>query len=379
MHPKTNLCFLNTTRFWGGGEKWHFETACFMAERGHHVLFIVHPQGELHRRLMDKGGIEVVPVSVSNVSFLNIFKLQKLIRLFRSEKIQTVVFNGSSDVKLGAPAAKLAGVPAIVYRRGLAVPVKNSPLNRFLYGRLVTHFLTNSEETTKELFRHLGLLCSPDRIKTIYNGIDLSSLETKTPDTSHIFRQDEKRTLILGTAGRLEAQKGHEYLLEVAKRLLDQKINFRLLIAGDGSRYHHISRLIEDSGLTGFVSLLGFVTDIDKFMRGIDIFVFPSLWEGFGYAAAEAMAAKLPLVAFDVSSNREIIEDGKTGFLVPEGDVDRFTEKVIQLAGNPALRAKMGQNGRDHVHDRFERTGQLRKIETYLCRTVFSESPNPTT
>jgi len=368
MIPKTNLCFFNTTRFWGGGEKWHFDAALYMVSRGHTVFFVVYPDGALDRKLKEQSKIRAVPVSVSNLSFLNPLKLIRLIRLFRDEKIQTVVFNGSADVKAGAISATLAGVPAVVYRRGLAVPVKNSFFNRFLYGRLVTHFLTNSRETANELFRDLKPPETSSGLRTIYNGIDLSKFNLAS---ARADRSAEASPLVVGTAGRLEIQKGHHYLIEAARILKEKNLDFTVRIAGDGKQRPEIEKSIQQWGLTDHFELLGFVTDMEKFMEELDIFAFPSIWEGFGYAAVEAMAAARPVVAFDVSSNREIIEDEWTGFLVPENDITGFADKILELAKNPALLEKMGRNGQVFVAEHFDQRKQLDELENYLCKEVF--------
>ena len=367
---KTRLCFFNTTHHWGGGEKWHFETASYLASRGHMVLFVVRTGGDLHKRLANHQEIKVVPIAVSNLSFLNPLKLQKLTRIFRAEKPQTVVFNGSFDVKLGAPAARMAGVSATVYRRGLAVPVKNTLFNRFLYGRLITHFLTNSDSTAHILFESLVVSNHTAKTRTIYNGIELGRFKPPCRDLS---QNDYGSKLIIGTAGRLEKEKGHEHLLAVARRLKERQMDFKIVIAGEGSYRQHLENQIHNLGLGKEIELLGFVPDVERFMQQIDIFAFPSLWEGFGYATAEAMAASRPVVAFDVSSNREVVENGVTGFLVPSEDAERFSEKILQLAKDPELRSRMGQNGRSRVYRMFDQKKQLGKIENFLCKDVLGQ------
>jgi len=362
------ICFFNTTRFWGGGEKWHFEAASYLASRGHHVLFVVHPGGELHKRLAGTS-IHTVPMVVFNPSFLNPLKFRKLVTLFRSEKTQTIVFNGSADVKMGALSAKIAGVPAIVYRRGLPVPVKNSALNRFLYGRMITHFLVNSEATAQELFRHLVVPHANARTRTIYNGIDLSRFHAPRLEASH---NAEKKTIVIGTAGWLEAEKGHRHLFATAHRLKSNHLNFKLLIAGEGSQRANLQKQIQTLGLTDTIQLLGFITNIEDFMRRLDIFVLPSKWEGFGYASAEAMATGLPVVSFDVSSNREVIAHDITGFLIPPENIENFAEKIMQLAKDTDLRARMGLSGQLRVREMFDQTKQLRKLEAFLCEDVLN-------
>jgi glycosyltransferase involved in cell wall biosynthesis len=362
------ICFFNTTRFWGGGEKWHFEAASYLASRGHRVLFVVHPDGGLHKRLAGTF-MDTVPMTVSNSSFLNPLKFRKLVTLFRSEKTQTIVFNGSADVKMGALSAKMAGVPAIVYRRGLPVPVKNSALNRFLYGRMITHFLVNSNATAQELFRHLVVPQAAARTRTIYNGIDLSRFHAPYLDATH---DTESKTIVIGTAGRLEAEKGHSQLLATAHRLKSNHLNFKLLIAGEGSQRPYLQKQIQSLGLTDTIQLLGFIANIEDFMRRLDIFVLPSKWEGFGYASAEAMATGLPVVAFNVSSNREVIAHDITGFLVPPENIENFAEKIMQLAKDTELRAHMGMAGQLRVRELFDHTKQLRKLEAFLCEDVLN-------
>lgn len=357
----TRLCFFNTTRFWGGGEKWHFEIADYLSSRGHPVFGVVHPGSPLHRRLAGTP-MDVLPMAASNLSILNPVKMLRLVSWFRSRRIQTVVFNGSSDVKLGAPAAAVAGVPARVYRRGLAVPVKNSLFNRQLYGRCITHFLANSEATARLLFRHPA-----DRTRIIYNGIDLGRFNAPDPERRLRNRSD---TVFIGTAGRLERQKGHDLLVAAAERLAASGLNFELLIAGEGSRRQNLSDQIEKTGLSRRVHLAGFVADMADFLGQLDIFVFPSLWEGFGYAAAEAMAAGLPVVAFDISSNPEIIVHESCGLLAPAGDADALAGAILRLAGDPDLRDRMGRRGRARVSALFNQETQLRSLEAFLCRDV---------
>jgi glycosyltransferase involved in cell wall biosynthesis len=360
------ICFINTTRFWGGGEKWHFETSTYLAERGHQVLAIVHPGGELHRRLAATP-VDCLPMVITNYSFLNPLKFLKLCRTLRRKAIRVVVFNGSAEVKLGAPAARCARVQAIVYRRGLAVPVKNTFANRVLYGRWITHFLTNSCATTQILFQDLRVRDAASKTKTVYNGIDIQRFISAYGTASS---GPKETSLTLGTAGRLEREKGHLHLLEMAARLKQRQLDFRLLIAGEGSQRPVLEKRIAQMGLTQCVHLLGFTADMPGFLRQLDIFVFPSLWEGFGYAAAEAMAAGLPVVAYDVASNREVVAPDVTGFLVPAEDIAALTEKTIMLAQAPELRKHMGLNGLNRVRECFDQEKQRQTLERYLCEEV---------
>ncbi|MFW5791449.1 MAG: glycosyltransferase [Desulfohalobiaceae bacterium] len=356
------ICFFNARRSWGGGEKWHCETARHLAAQGHEVVVVAHPHGKLIRKVR-AAGVGCVPLPVSNLSFLNPLKAARVVHLLKNRAVQTLVLNGSAEAKLGAPAARLAGVRAVVYRRGLGVPVRNTLLNRWIYGTCITHFLTNSEATARELFKHLAL--EDARVRTIYNGVDLPDLSEDPP----AWKAGPGK-LILGTAGRLGQEKGHGYLLDLAVRLRERGRGFRLCIAGEGRQRPVLERRIQELGLEAEVELVGFVADMGAFLQQLDIFLMPSLWEGFGYAVVEAMAAGVPVVAFGVGSIPEIVENGVTGFLVPVKDVASLSDRVELLAADPDLRRRMGQKARETVQKRFARSEQLAKLEAYLCREV---------
>ncbi len=356
------LCFFNARRSWGGGEKWHYEAAHHLAAQGHEVVVVAHPRGELFRKVR-AAGVDCVSLPVSNLSFLNPLRVAQVVLLLRERGVQTLVLNGSSEAKLGAPAGRLAGVRAVVYRRGLGVPVRNTRLNRWIYGTCITHFLTNSEATARQLFKHLPV--QDARVRTIYNGVDLPDFSPEP-----LLREAAPGRLTLGSAGRLEREKGHGYLLDVAVRLREQGRNFCLRIAGEGRQRPVLEKRIRELGLETEVELVGFVDDMGAFLQQLDIFLMPSLWEGFGYAVVEAMAAGVPVVAFGAGSIPEIVEHGVTGFLVPVKDVASLTGTVELLAADPDLRQRMGKKARETARERFARSKQLSELEAYLCREV---------
>ena len=125
---------------------------------------------------------------------------------------------------------------------------------------------------------------------------------------------------------------------------------------------------IEALGLEGIVTLHGFISEPIPFLMGGDIFVLPSLWEGFGYVLAEAAYCELPVVAFNLSSNPEVIPHEKAGFLTEAEDVEAFGDALEKLLRNPGLRRNMGDYARQYVTTTFERKKILAKIEAYLTQ-----------
>jgi glycosyltransferase involved in cell wall biosynthesis len=286
---------------------------------------------------------------ISKMSFLNPFKVFRLARIFKREHIGTVLSSVSDDMKITSIAARLARVPKIIYRRGIALPVHNSLINRFIFRRLLTRIIANSQETKRTLLLKNQTLVPESKIKVIHNEIHLSDFPR---DIAPIYRSG-KGEIILGCAGRLSVEKGHHFLFEMMKYLHENEINCRLLLAGEGKLSENLKSKAASLGVDHLVEFLGFVEDMPSFYSSLDIFLLPSAFEGFGYVLIEAMASRKPVVAFNVGSSMEIVEHGKTGYLIPPNQVQEMAVQVIELAGDRRLREKLGENGRSRVEELF--------------------------
>ncbi len=356
-----NIAFINTKEFWGGGEKLHFEYAEKFKKLGHNVFIITPVNSPLHTK-SNKAGLKTFEIFIGNIAFLNPNKIRKLVNFFKKEKIETIVISNSPDLKASAIAAKIAGVKRVVYLRGLAVPIKNNILNRYIFKNILTHIVPNSEETLKTIFRNFSKVKFNCKIKVIYHGIDIQAYDQNIS----LSKYAEEDYIILGNAGRLTEQKGQEYLIEIAEILKSRNIKFKLLIAGDGELKKNLQKRIEEKRLQNCIELLGFVGDIEIFMSSIDVFLLSSVWEGFGYVIVEAMAAKKPVVAFNLSSNPEIISNNETGYLIEFPDVKSFADKVEELINNVDLRKAIGLAGRDRLEKLFILDDRIKEFEKFI-------------
>lgn len=353
----STICFFNSDTSWGGGVRYCVDTARSLKAKNHIVHAVCAEDSFLHKQYTTHG-INTRTVRVGNASFLNPFKIFSLAQYFKKNKIEAVLCTTSQDLKISALAASMAGVPTICYRRGLDRPIKNRWLNRYLLTQVVTHMVANSEATKKSVLQHLGHILKSKDIKVIYNGIDTSQKpEIQKPHEDHI---------ILGNAGRMVHQKGQSFLIDIAQQLRSMEISFEIRIAGDGPLYPYIQNAIKEQGLENQVKLLGKVEDMGAFLTGIDIFLLTSRWEGFGYVIAEAGWHQKPIIAWDISSNPELIDDEVTGFLCPVGDVDLFCERIMTLAQRPELRQSMGQKAADRVETRFNISKSVAALESFL-------------
>ncbi|MBN2213565.1 MAG: glycosyltransferase [Bacteroidales bacterium] len=358
------IAFFNSTRVWGGGEKWHFEISSALYEKGLETIVFTNIKSELYNRLSPTSQ-KTIRIKVSNLSFLNPFKIILLSKIFRKEKIDCIILNLSADLKVAGLAARLAGIKRIIYRRGSAIPVRNSFLNRFIFKNVVTDIIANSEETKKTILQNNINLFPAEKIKVIYNGLDTGKYDNAKPGKLFTGKDEE---LVIGNLGRFVRQKGQRYLVTLAELLKKRNIPAHILLGGEGPLKADIESLAEKADVADMMHFIGFVDDIKRFMSSIDIFVLTSLWEGFGYVIAEAMYFEKPVIAFDVSSNPELIKEDETGFLVKTGDVESIANRIEQLYKERDILVKLGKAGKKSVLEKFTLTKTLDELYALLSQ-----------
>lgn len=361
MQPK-NICFFNSNIPWGGGEQWHYETALLARDSGFQVSVIANRSSVLASRLEKEQGIHLYTPSLGSLSFLNPLSIAELARIFRKEKVDTALLCLPRDVKAGCIAAKIAGVREIIYRRGIAVPVRNRVTNRLIFRHLLDKLIVNSLETKRCVLSENPTLIEPERIFLLPCSLNLAQFDAKKTQPLIQRRPGE---ILIGTAGRLTEQKGQRLLIEAAAMLKGKIPSFRVLIAGIGEMEAELKALVQSLGLEQHVEFLGFVTQMRQFHDSLDIFTLPSLWEGFGIAQMEAMSARVPVVAFRVSSIPEVIEEGVTG-LLSEPDATALAANLLTLALDDTQRRRMGEAGRKRVESLYDTPQVFREFVNIL-------------
>ncbi|MFA7327848.1 MAG: glycosyltransferase [Candidatus Kapaibacterium sp.] len=362
-----NICFLNSIKFWGGGEKLHLENAIEFNKKDYNVTVAADPDSILWQKSLAQN-LELSPITVSNISFLNPFKVLRFASFLKKTKIDTIVFSSSQDLKIGAISGKLAGVKRIVYLRGLATPVKANFINKFIFKSCLTHIIANSEETKRQILKNLNTHISNDKVHTIYHGIELDEKNTNKLE----IVTKKASGIVIGNAGRLTDQKRQKDLIQIAKRLVERNIDFTLFIAGEGEERGSLEQEIKQNNLQDKVILLGFVEDMSTFMSSIDVFLLTSEWEGFGFVLVEAMMKSKPVLSYDITSNPEIIDDNVTGYLIDFPNVDIFVEKLVTLIKNPDLRLQMGEAGLKRVKDKFILLERIDELEAKLLENDYN-------
>lgn len=355
------IVFFNSNKAWGGGEKWHL-TACKEFQRqGLNCILIANENSEIAKKGIEEGQ-NVYRFKVSNLSFLNPIKIFVFYFFFKSKNVDAVIMNLPADLKIAGIAAKLAGVPKIIYRRGMPHSLKNNILNRFLFTKILTHVVVNSKEVGRSLKEGNESWFPQEKIVLVYNGVDTS----KPIEKNRKLYEKQNNELVIGNAGRLTEQKGQKYLIELAKLLKANGINFKILIAGEGELKSSLQELINKSGLQNEVKLLGHVSDMPGFLNSLDVFVFTSLYEGMANTLIETLQYGVPTIAWNVSSMPEIIEDKVTGFLVKPFEVEGIYQVILEIVGNPQFIEKIRVQGEERVRQVFETKTNLKIIKNLI-------------
>ena len=283
----------------------------------------------------------------------NIQALKMLIRLLNKEQIQLLHCHTPVGGVLGRLAGRRADheVKVIYTAHGFHFYEGASRKNWMLYYRaekylarftdvLVTINQEDYENACKFSLKKGGKVY---RIPGV--GLDCQRFFPQ-PD-----RREEQRKKLnlppdcfcLMTVASLDPEKNQETVLRAMDQLKDP--NIRYLICGDGPERKHLERLTEELELTSSVSFLGFQEKIEELLQAADCFVFPSLREGLGMAALEALACKVPVIAADNRGTREYMRDGENGWVCQGTDADQYAQAIRRMIQQPELRTQMGACG----------------------------------
>jgi len=260
-------------------------------------------------------------------------------RWCRSRRIALVQTTGIDSNIFALPAAALAGVPArIGSRRGLNTDRTHgvAALQRLAYS-CATKVVANSRASADRL----RLEYVPEhRVAVVPNGLDFGPFAPRTPRAA-------LRKVV--AVGNLRPLKGHDVLIDAAVEILERFPDARFEIIGEGPERASLAARARVHGVAHAFDFTGHGDDIPARLADADIFVHPSRFESFPNAVLEAMAAGLPIVASDVGGIPELVEDGRTGWLVPPGEDETLASRVMHLMANPEEGARIGAAAREAV------------------------------
>lgn len=353
---KNHIVFLEDSSSWGGVEKWILTVA--EEFNAHNLTVTIAAPANSELALRGKSlGLDIFPLNVCFAGkMLHPVHLWKFAVYLKTHNIQTLFVNGSNELKFGGLAAYFAKTKRVIYRRGAALPIKNKFYNRFLFSRVLTILITNSESSRRCILKKLQGVLKPEKVKVIYNGVDLDKFSPKGSVAS--IREEfniPKGHILICCIGRLAKQKGYEYAIEAIRMVYKNIKEFSVLIVGEGELHRKLQKLIEEKGLNKTMFLLGFRKDIPEILRATDFLLHTPLWEGAPNVILEAMACAKPVVSWDVDGIGELMEDNRTGYLSQEKDIEALTNNIKKMLEDIHFsKAKdMGRNARERAEKMF--------------------------
>ncbi|MBW1766973.1 MAG: glycosyltransferase [Deltaproteobacteria bacterium] len=329
-----------------------------------HLIMLVEMQNPMTDFVSDfkKNGVEVTRIVINHHSdFSLIWKIYYLIRKIRPHIVHTHLLH--ADL-YGVLSAVLAGTKIMIStKHGYDDYEKTSFFYKLnsISSRWLNRVITISDALQVKVAEAEGIPKS--KMATIYYGLDgetYASNRDAGPARSCLNATND--ACLIGTVGRLIPVKGYEILLKAVAGI---ELDFRLLIMGDGPLKGRLEKISLELGLSDKVKFLGFISEVSPMLSGLDIFVLPTLGEGFGLVLLEAMAHRLPIVSTNTMAVPEIVEDRKTGILVPPKDAAALKEAIETLIRSTDQRAKMGKRGWEKLIKMFSvdkmvyRTGSL--------------------
>lgn len=232
--------------------------------------------------------------------------------------------------------------------------------SRFMYKLIdrLTRFSTDSYIAVSEYLKSEMVKggIAKDKITVIHNGIKIR------PSKKH-----DGKLNIIGSVGRLHSVKGYDLLIQAFAKLDDKKV--LLKIAGEGPELNKLKNLAVELGVEDRVEFVGFKKDIYKFLDSVDVYIQPSLTEGFGLSVVEAMSQGLPVIVTPAGSLKEIVKDRQTGVISKDLWPENIAIAIEKLLKDKKLAEKLGKNAKEFVDNNFS-------LEKWIDATseVYTES-----
>ncbi|HWP48570.1 MAG TPA: glycosyltransferase family 4 protein [Candidatus Limnocylindrales bacterium] len=352
-----NLLQIINVRWWNAEASYALNLSKGLRDRGHKVTILGLPHSPVIRRAEEENFPILTSFDLWGFNPYTLYKgFRGFLRFLNQERFDVINAHRSEGYCFVALAAKLAqNKPALVRTRGDMRPVRNNPLNRFLYGKWTDKVITSGEVIRRNLCRDLFL--SAHQVQTIYGSVDLQRFHPFLD--GRVKRKEltlEENVKLIGIIGRVGYIKGHQYLIAAASKIIqiDPSVRFLLAIKEEDEDIVRLKDLIGQLHLSPYFILTGFHPDIEKVMAALDIGIVTSIGsEANCRVVLELMASGKPIVATQVGIIPEVIDNGVNGVLVPPKNSEALAEAIGFLLKNPEKARSLAQEARKTAERRF--------------------------
>lgn len=361
------LVVQNSSRVWGGNEKWLATLAAGLAARGHEVVVACRAGGPVPGELRRRG---IRTATVRPGGFANVWRAARFLRWLRRERPDALLLTSWKDTLWGAWAGRRAGVPRVVVRLGI-VRVLERRRHALPFRRWVDALVVNAGEIRDAWLRSAPWFPA-DAVHVVLNGIHPAAA---TDGARRSLRRElgaGPDALLVAGVGNLTRRKGFDLLLDALAGAAVPDV--RAVVVGAGPEEGVLRDRAAGLGVADRVHFLGHRSDVPEVLSACDLFVLSSRNEGMANVMLEAMAAGTPVVAAEVSGVRDALGPGDgaspAGWIVPPDDApalrDALAEVLADLRGGTGEAARRAAEARRRIHERFGVERMVDEVERVL-------------
>lgn len=346
-----NILFINTSKMWGGNEKWTHMAVHELA-KSNNVSLIFRS-----RRLGERFSVNQRRFPfLCRLDFYTLFKLTSYIR---KQGVQIVLSTNRKFFLLGGVAARLAGCRHVV-RCGIVWKVPETKYYKVLFEKFVDAVIVNAEPVRARLVR--SSFIGEHKVHLVYNGLDVEKL-----DKAGGGKLNKPFDFTIVSSGELIHRKGHAIIIRAFAEFLNKSPNTRagLVIMGRGKQKEKLKKLSNQLGIKDRVIFTGFLENPYPMLRGADLFISASSNEGLSNALLEAMYLEIPVITTAVGGAGDIVDHGHNGFLVSHGNTEELAELIERIyCCNKEELNRVGNAGRCTVMDSFSTERMTQALQT---------------
>jgi len=349
----------------GGGETHVYDLSVNLDKEKYTPVVLSFTPGPMVDMLLQKG----IDTRVLHTEQAFNYKLWKEVeKLIKELDIDIVHAHGTRAMSNVFYAARKLNIPLIYTVHGWSFHLDQKPMVRkirelsekFLTGKATKTICVSKSNQNDGITRF-----NMKRSVVIYNAVNLEKFNPDKPFKN--IREElniaPEKTLI-GYIVRITVQKDPVTMLKAMKIAVEKDKNIMLLMVGEGDLKEESKQIVKEMNLEENVIFQPFRSDIPDILNAIDIYCLPSLWEGFPIGIIEAMAMRKAIIATPVDGNTELVEDKKTGLLVPIQSPEKLAESILTLHNNREFAANMAKTGYEFVIQQFNINRMVREVES---------------
>lgn len=371
-HKTKNIAILCNSQSWGGLEMNVSRLATWLSEAGHQVLFLAPENSSAYQKAIKISKLRVIPFE-SGFKYGNVLAAQKLKKILKQNQTLNILSSHSNDVNLMVLTKLFSGNRLnIAYFQQMNLGVdKRDFFHTFFYKRL-SHWIAPLPNIAEVTLQRTKVRESQIRIIPLCIEVKKFSKVIDKKEESRSFFNLSKEAKIIGTIGRIDKQKGQEYLIKAVHQLREEGFDWEILFIGDetkgeeGQYLPFLENLVKELEMEEFVNFRSFTDQTELAFAALDIFAMTSYNETFGMVTIEAMASKLPVVGSDRGGTVHLVEHDKTGLLFESQSVEDLTQQLRVLFQNPQKVQEMGQEGHKAAQLKYSHLTEVKEMEKLM-------------